>query len=150
MDAFPNARRPRICVISYKALSRLVPEVIDEFAHRATIDVFDVVFDEALEKARQLERDGEADVIVSAGANATCLRSNISLPVVTINVGGFDVLQALRKAGSISSRVAMVTYREPIPELEAIKGLLRLEITQHTYNTIEDATYLVRALASGG
>ena len=71
MDAFPNARRPRICVISYKALSRLVPEVIDEFAHRATIDVFDVVFDEALEKARQLERDGEADVIVSAGANAT-------------------------------------------------------------------------------
>ncbi len=150
MDAFPNARRPRICVISYKALSRLVPEVIDEFAHRATIDVFDVVFDEALEKARQLERDGEADVIVSAGANATCLRSNISLPVVTINVGGFDVLQALRKAGSISSRVAMVTYREPIPELEAIKGLLRLEITQHTYNTIEDATYLVRALASDG
>jgi len=150
MASIPDSWQPRICVISYKALSRLVPEAISEFDGRATIDIVDVVFDEALEKARQLERDGEADVIVSAGANATWLRSTIAVPVVTINVDGFDVLQALRKAGSISSRVAMVTYREPIPELDAIKGLLKLEITQHTYDTIEDATYLVKALAREG
>ena len=150
MNALLNLRRPRICVISYKALSRLIPEVIDEFESRATIEVVDVVFDEALEKARQLERDDGADVIVSAGANATCLRSTIHLPVATIDVGGFDVLQALWKAGSISSRVAVVTYRAPIPELDAIKGLLKLDVTQRTYSTIADATYLVRTLASEG
>jgi len=87
-----------------------------------------------------------ADVIVTAGANATLLRSSAKIPVVAIKVSGFDVLLALLKARQITERVGMVTYRDPIAELDAVKELLNLELSQRTYTTIEDATLCVKSL----
>ena len=143
-------RMPRICVISYKGLSRLVHAVVPEFEERATIEVVDVLFDGALDKAHKLERDKAVDVIVTAGANAAYMRSNIGLPVITIKISGFDVLLAMLKGRSISDRVGIVTYLDPIPELDAVKEMLKLDISQRTYCTFEDATICVKTLAREG
>ena len=61
--------------MGYKGLSRLVHTVLTEFEHRADIVVIDQVFDDALALAQELERNGQTDLIISAGANATILRS---------------------------------------------------------------------------
>ena len=137
-------------MIGYKGLSRLVRTVLGEFETRADIVVTDQVFDEALEFAQGLERNGETDLIISAGANATILRSALRLPVVTIKVTGFDIMLALMKARAASERVGIVTYRDPIPELEATKSLLKLEVSQRTYQTLEDAHTCFRSLVSEG
>jgi propionate catabolism operon transcriptional regulator len=136
--------------MGYKGLSRLVHSVLTEFEHKADIVVIDQVFDDALALAQELERDGETDLIISAGANATILRSALKLPVVTIKVSGYDVMLALMKARAVSERVGIVTYRDPIPELEATKSLLKLEVSQRTYQTLEDARDCFRSLASDG
>lgn len=144
------SRRPRICVISYKGLSRLTHILTPEFEDRATIEVVDATFDGALEKARQLERDKTADVIVTAGGNAGALRNSTALPVTAIKITGFDVLQALLRARAISDRVGIVTYLNPIPELDDVKGMLKLDISQRTYCTIDEAALCVKALAREG
>src|SRR6218665_3113336 len=86
----------------------------------------------------RLER-GLVDALVSAGSNASVLRSGLQAPVATIQLSGFDLLQALIKARRMSSRVGVVMYGQTIPELDEVKGLLNIEVVQHAYQTPDDA-----------
>ncbi|MCJ7839072.1 MAG: hypothetical protein MUP61_07690, partial [Burkholderiales bacterium] len=52
--------RPRIKVISYIGLSRIVRAVAPEYEPRAHIEISDLVFDNALAMGHELERDGSA------------------------------------------------------------------------------------------
>ena len=146
----PASPRPRICVIGYKSLSRLVYSVAADYQGRADIEVIDEVFDRSVEAARARERDGRTDVFVSAGANAVILRNALRSPVATIKVGGFDIWQALLKAQALSDRVAIVTYRDTSAEIEMGKGLLKVEVAQRSYRTADEARECVAALAVEG
>lgn len=141
---------PKIMVISYKGLSRLTETLIPEYQDRAEIQLVDVLLNKALEQARAAENAKSADVIVTAGANAAFLRSSLQIPVVEIKASGYDLMLALMKARTISERVGVVTYKETLPELDAIKTLLSIEIEQRTYRTIEDGHNCFHSLAAEG
>jgi propionate catabolism operon transcriptional regulator len=141
---------PRIKVISYTGLTRLVHAVAPEYKPRAHIEISDLVFDNAVAMGRELESDDSTDVIISAGANAAILRSSLSLPVVTIKPTGYDVLLALLKARRYAERVGIVTFRESIPEIEQVKEMLRIEVSQRTYTTVDDVAECFRELADAG
>lgn len=144
------ARKPRICAISYKSLSRLIHSVIPRYAPLAEIRIVDKLFDDALDTARDLVAAREVDVFLSAGANGAFLRNNVTVPVVLIKVSGFDILRALLKAREISKRIAIVTYQATSAELEEVKQLLKLNVEQRSYTTIEDARDCFRDLAADG
>lgn len=131
-------RKPRICVFSYGALTRLVHAAVPEFAHRADIQVLEVVLDEALRVGRELDQSRTHDVIISAGANASLLQSALIMPVVSIKVSGYDLLKALLKARQTSDRVGLGIYKELLPELEATKELLQVHVSQQPYETVND------------
>jgi propionate catabolism operon transcriptional regulator len=140
----------RLCFLSYRHLSRLARSVIEEYGDRAEIEVIDESFEAALAIARARERSGNVDAFVSAGANASFLRNSLATPVATIKVTGYDTLLAMLKARPVSSRVGMVTYREIVPELDAVRDLLRVEIVQKAYRTPAEAQDAVRELAISG
>ena len=144
------ANLPKIMVISYKGLSRLTETLIPEYQDRAEIQLVDVLLDQALQQARAAESARAADVIVTAGANAAFIRSSLQIPVVEIKASGYDLMLALMKARTVSERVGVVTYKETLPELDAIKTLLRIEIEQRTYRTIEDGHNCFHSLAAEG
>ncbi len=141
---------PRICVIGYKGLTRVVQSVLPEYAGRADIEVIDEVFERANLAAQQRERDGLADVFISAGANASNLKSMLSTPVAAIKVSGYDILVALLKARQISERVGLVTYRDTVRELASVKALLNLQIDQLAYQTGDEARDCFMSLAAAG
>jgi len=141
---------PRICVIGYKGLTRVVQSVLPEYAGRADIEVIDEVFEQANLAARQRERDGLADVFISAGANASMLKSTLSTPVAAIKVSGYDILVALLKARQVSERVGLVTYRDTVRELASVKALLNLQIDQLSYQTGDEARDCCMSLAAAG
>ena len=145
----PDARF-RLCFLSYQHLSTLARAVIDECSTRADIELIDSSFDAALALARERERGAGVDAFVSAGANASFLRGSLSSPVATINVSGYDILVALLKARAFSDRVGVVTYRATIPELDAIKELLRIDVAQRAYLTPDEATAIAQDLAHQG
>jgi propionate catabolism operon transcriptional regulator len=142
--------RPRLCFISYQHLSRFAMTVLDEFAGRAEIEVVNASFEAALDAARERIRDGSADAFVSAGANATILRSAMDAPVATIKLGGFDILLALLNARRISGRVGVVMYGQCIPELDAVRELLKIEVAQYAYRTPEEARHCFELLVRDG
>ena len=143
-------RKPRLCVFSYGALTRLVHAAVPEFAQRADIQVLEVVLDEALRVGREIDQTRAHDVIISAGANASLLRSALDMPVVAIKVSGYDLLKALQKARQTSDRVGLGIYKEKLPELEATKELLQVQVSQQPYETIDDIIDSFRRLKQEG
>ncbi|HMM73440.1 MAG TPA: PrpR N-terminal domain-containing protein, partial [Rhodocyclaceae bacterium] len=121
-----NETRVDLCFLSYSHLSQLAMQVAAEFRDRANIEIVDYTFESALEQARK--RVGAVDAFVSAGSNAAILRGALDTPVATIKVTGYDILVALRNARQLSRRVGIITYGDTIAELDAVKGLLDIEI----------------------
>ncbi len=143
-------RLPRLCFVSYRQIRELAMPVIAAYQDRAEIEVVDGAFGEALAIAQDRLARGEVDAFVSAGSNASILRAGLQAPVATIQLTGFDLLQALIKARRIAARVGVVTYGQTIPELDAVKDMLRIEISQHAYHTPGDARQRLEALRLAG
>ncbi|AEG94888.1 propionate catabolism operon regulatory protein PrpR [Ramlibacter tataouinensis] len=146
----PPARRPRLCFLSYRQIRAFAMPIVAEYAGRADIEVVDGSFDAALGLAQERIDKGLVDVFVSAGSNASLLRAGLNVPVATIKLGGFDLLQALIRAREVSPRVGIVTYGQTIPELDAVKALLNVDIRQYAYTTPEVARRCVAALRADG
>ncbi len=143
-------RRPRLCIFSYGPLDRLVHTVLPEFTGRADIHVQGLVFEDALRTGREIEQSRAHDVIISGGANAALLRNALTLPVVAIEVSGYDLLKALKRARQFSDRIGVGIYREKIAELEEAKELLQVEVLQQPYETIDDIRSSFHRLSEAG
>ncbi|WP_322048301.1 propionate catabolism operon regulatory protein PrpR [Paraburkholderia sp. J67] len=142
--------RPRLCFLGYRQIRELAMPVVAEYTGRADIELVDGSFDEALAIARDRIERGAVDAFVSAGSNASILRAGLQTPVATIQVTGFDLLQALIKAREVAARVGVVMYGTTIPELDAVKDLLNIEVRQHAYRTPDDARIHFEALRRAG
>ena len=137
--AHPESDLPRLCFLSYRHIRELAAPVVAEYADRAHIEVIDGTFDRTLSIARDRAQRGRVDAFVSAGSNAHVLRGALPTPVATIQLTGFDLLQALLKARELADRVGIVMYGATIPELDAVKALLNIQIAQYAYQTPADA-----------
>ncbi|GAA6121674.1 propionate catabolism operon regulatory protein PrpR [Acidovorax sp. FG27] len=149
-STFGSAGLPRLCFLSYRQIREFAMPVVAEYAGRAQIEVVDGTFGGALAIAQDRLERGSVDAFVSAGSNASILRAGLQAPVATIQLGGFDLLQALIQARRIAGRVGVVMYGQTIPELEAVKDLLNIEISQHAYQTPDDARQRFEALRRAG
>ena len=147
---FAPPRLPRLCFLSYRQIREFAMPVLAAYQDRAEIEVVDGSFDEALAIARDRVARGSVDAFVSAGSNASLLRAGQQAPVATIQLTGFDLLQALIRARRIAVRVGVVMYGHTLPELDAVKDLLNIEISQHAYQTPDDARQCFETLRSAG
>jgi propionate catabolism operon transcriptional regulator len=150
LPPFTPAGLPRLCFLSYRQIREFAMPVVAEYTGRAQIEVVDGTFGGALAIAQDRVERGVVDAFVSAGSNASILRAGLRAPVATIQLGGFDLLQALIKARRIAGRVGVVMYGQTIPELDAVKDLLNIEISQHAYQTPDDARQRFETLRREG
>ena len=146
----PPSGLPRLCFVSYRHIRELAMPVVAEYAQRARIEVVDATFGDALAVAQDRVERGMADAFVSAGSNAAILRAGLQAPVATIHLGGFDLLQALIRARRVADRVGVVMYGQTIPELDDVKDLLNIGISQHAYRTPDDARRRFETLRKEG
>lgn len=70
--------------------------------------------------------------------------------MILIKPSGFDVLQALAKAGKLTSSIGIVTYQETIPALLAFQKTFHLRLEQRSYVTEEDARGQINELKANG
>jgi propionate catabolism operon transcriptional regulator len=140
---------PRIWLIGF-SLASFLPEVMADYSTRAEVRVINLLFDKALDEARQRVESGEADVFIAAGANGAWLRERLNAPVVQIRVSGFDILHALEEARAVSERIALFGYQTVRAELEEVKALLNVQVEQVQYSTPEDTEAGIESLARRG
>jgi propionate catabolism operon transcriptional regulator len=144
------AEPPRIVAIGQHRIKDLLHDLAPSYAGSAHVEVVDTGFETAVAHIRELGRSQPIDVLVAAGSNGAYLRQHLDLPVVLVRVGGYDIMSALGRARSISSRIALVTHGAIPPEVERFNELFGLGIEQHSYRTTDDARNCVLELRARG
>ncbi len=141
---------PHIVAVGFKRINKMLQGLAPDFADRASVDVLDMGFEQAVARIRDIQATRPIDVVVSAGSNGAYLRQHLDTPVVLVKVGGFDVMQALARARRVASRMGLVTYEGMAPDLAPFAESIGLGLVQRTYRTEEDAQAAVQELKSLG
>ncbi|EIY6647750.1 propionate catabolism operon regulatory protein PrpR [Salmonella enterica] len=145
-----NSDKPVIWTVSVTRLFELFRDISLEFDHLATITPIQLGFEKAVTYIHKKLATERCDAIIAAGSNGAYLKSRLSIPVILIKPSGFDVLQALAKAGKLTSSIGIVTYQETIPALLAFQKTFHLCLEQRSYVTEEDARGQINELKANG
>lgn len=136
--------------VGFRRLKDLLRELAPAYETRAIVEVLDRGYEKAVAELHGKHREQPIDVLVAAGSNGAYLRQHLDIPVVLVKVGGFDVMRALVRAKSLSSRIALVTYQSAPPEVKRFNDLFGLGLVQRTYRDEDEARACVRELQAGG
>lgn len=148
--AVSSPTRPVIWTVSVTRLFDLFRDISLEFDNLATITPIQLGFEKAVQYIRKKLASEHCDAIIAAGSNGSYLKSRLAVPVILIHPGGADVLLALAKARRVATRIAVVTYKTPLPALQAFQQSFRLPIEQLSYVTEEDARTQINQLKAAG
>lgn len=140
----------RLCLMSHPRLTRFAMPIVETYRAVVQIEVVDATFDLAVSQVREKERVDSVDVFISAGANAAIIREAATKPVVAVKINGYDVLLALLRAREIGHGVGIISYRNIISELDAVKNLLDISVMQYAYNSVVEIRDQMRIMAAEG
>lgn len=146
----PPTDKPVIWTVSVSRLSDLFRDITLEYDDRATIEPIHLGFDDAVRHIRERLHGERCDAVIAAGSNGAYLKSRLSVPVIIARASGFDVLQALARARTLTDAIGVITYQQPMPELAEFQTAFRLKIAQQTYVTEEDARACIGAMKADG
>lgn len=130
------------------ALIATYPRMADIFLHltetRENVVAESVYasFERAVEIAKKMEKNKEADVILSRGGTAAQIKNAVDLPVVFIPITPFDVIQVVHQLEPDVKRVAFIHYLKNVYGIQDIAAMYGIEIVEYTfinYFDIEDA-----------
>lgn len=77
------------------------------------------------------------DVVISRGATAQMLRQHLTLPVVEIDISIYDILCALKLAGGLQGKTAMIFFAKIQTQVQLICNLMEWDIDIYAIDTVE-------------
>lgn len=124
-----------LAIAPYQGLKNIIEQVgANEQAFDLHVEYGNL--NEGLEAARAAENDGY-EMILSRGGTAKLIREQVSLPVIDIQVTGYDVLRVLTLAKDYTGRVAILGFPSIANGAETICNLLQIDISVYK---IDDET----------
>ena len=132
----------------YLELAEIALKVIGD---KDDVDIKVTRMDEAVELAREAERQGY-QVIVSRGLTASKIRnSGIDLPVIDLRIGGTDILRAFYDAKKLGQRVGIVDVEEVILGLSSLEKLTGEKLVKYRCeNDLDDIAKGIEYLKEHG
>ncbi|GAK49595.1 proprionate catabolism activator, Fis family [Candidatus Moduliflexus flocculans] len=115
------------CIAPYPELASLVAEVGRELHRDILIQIGDL--EEGARLALQMEEQG-IDVVISRGGTAIAIKETVTdLPVVEVQVSGFDIIRSLHKAKQHANNIAIVGFEPFTYEPEDLGEMLGINLT---------------------
>lgn len=146
----PRSDLPCVLVVSAYELADVALSVAAQFQGRAQILIERGNLDRGVELVKKAVVEQGVEVVVSAGSNASYLRSRINVPLVAVRVGGFDIMAALATARAAQGDIALVFFREIPDDVARFLRNYDLPVQLHAYESEAHAHALVEQLASSG
>ena len=134
-------------IAPYKKMGELFSEICQEYNKNIIVKIGDL--EEGARQAVELEEQGVIDVLISRGGTAIAIKKKVTnLPVVEVQVSGFDLIRALHQARKETNKVAVVGF---YPFTYGIKGLgdimnIDIEIFTLKENWYEHTLYVEKKL----
>ncbi|VVD73416.1 ATPase AAA [Pandoraea communis] len=148
----PRARRPGIALVSISRLQTLCETVAPRYTDRARFYSVREGYGAAVAALQSYVDSGAVDVVLAAGSNGAYLRENLSVPVVTVKVNGFDVLSAITRATTTwpDQPLGLVLHETVSRELDDLGQLLKIQLRQRAYRSVDEVQAAVDTLAAQG
>ncbi|MND51862.1 Propionate catabolism operon regulatory protein [compost metagenome] len=131
-------------------MARIVQQVVPDYANRAKVEIVETTVTSLLAAGKELEGREDVDIVICSGATADYLRRHISTSILSIRMGEYDLIRALDLARARATKVGIVSFQHPHPELEAMASLFTVDIRQATYTSFEEARQQIRRLVDDG
>jgi len=134
-------------IAPYKKMGELFSEICQEHNKNIIIKIGDL--EEGARQAVELEEQGAIDVVISRGGTAIAIKKKVTnLPVVEVQVSGFDLIRVLHQARQETNKVAIVGF---YPFTYGIKDLgevmnVNLKILTLNENWYEHPLYIEKKL----
>ncbi|HBY58122.1 MAG TPA: hypothetical protein DEG96_09770 [Candidatus Atribacteria bacterium] len=123
-------------IAPYRELADLFAEVCHEFNKKITMKIGDL--EEGVKQAKELEKQG-VEVIISRGGTAIALEQEFSdIPVVRIQISGFDIIRAIHKIKNETNKIAIIGFHPFTYGVEGLGRILDIEIKTFT---LEESWY---------
>ena len=114
-------------IAPYPKMGELFSEICQETNKKIIIKIGDL--EEGVRQAVELEEQGEVEVIISRGGTAIAIKKKVTnLPVVEVQVSGFDLIRVLHQARQETDRVAVVGFYPFTYGLEGLGEIMNMEI----------------------
>ncbi|MCR4419801.1 MAG: sigma 54-interacting transcriptional regulator [Clostridia bacterium] len=136
-------------ISTYPEMTRLAQEVAEELGE--PILIREEVLGEAQRIAREIEKNG-VEVIISRGATGAQIRRVVSIPVINIEIGSFELFQALWKGKQLGRKIAYVGYFKSDRNFDfgLLQRMLGIEVNTFFYRTEDElAEQIVQARHEG-
>ena len=132
----PMLRTPavKILIFGYKEFSQLMGSVLPEFSEQAEFKIVDAILG-SLSEIEEHINEFQPDAVISAGSNASYLKSALKRPVLTLDVTESDVIHAVSKAAKISDHVLLISFNSPGVVLPLLEKSLEISIDYRAYET---------------
>ncbi len=131
-------------------LEELFHDVTPEYDDRALVHNLQGGYEQAVTLLQKRLQRHHCDVIIAAGSNGSYIKKHIDKPVVLVEPGGFDLMQALNRARQRvhrpEQRIAVVTHQDELPAFAEFCASYGLDIEQRRFHTVEDARACVAEL----
>lgn len=113
-------------IAPYEGMKSIM-ESLEESYPQIELTLFVGDMEHGLEVARN-NFHGNYDVVISRGGTAHMLQKHLSLPVIEIRMSLYDVLCALKLAGTVSGRVAIVSIADLGSDVRALGELMGYDV----------------------
>jgi len=134
-------------VAPYPELERLAREVCKELGEN--VDIVQGDLSVGVQAAQEMQLDG-VEVIVSRGGTALSISEAVDIPVVSIQVTGFDILRALHVARQFGDKIGVVGFKDVIYGTDSIQDILGVPLTLMYIEREQDAEATIRTAVQRG
>jgi transcriptional regulator, propionate catabolism operon regulatory protein len=139
----------RVLVIApYQGLTEVIKSLEPQLAG------FEIVVHKAdlVESLNLLEnyREEPFDFIISRGGTADMLRESASLPIIDIEVSGYDILRILTLLKGYQQKVGMIGFKKIIQGFESVSALIDMDIVYTAINHKDEVADAVQQAKENG
>ncbi|MDQ0162392.1 sigma-54-dependent Fis family transcriptional regulator [Aeribacillus alveayuensis] len=124
-----------LVIAPYEGLGELFEEAANELEMDIDVRVGNLY--KGLMIAKSLESEGY-DVVISRGATARVIKEKIHLPVVELQISGYDILRTLRLIQGYTGKVGVMSFFNIVKGAESVGLLLGIDVQSFLINSEED------------
>lgn len=134
-------------IAPYSELGNLARVVCDELSEEVDIRYGDL--GRGVELAQEMQ-SRKVDVIISRGGTALAIEHAVDIPVVPIQVSGFDIIRAIHAAKQFGDTIAVIGFKNVIYGTESVQDILGVSIKLIYLEEEKDAESQIAAAVKGG
>lgn len=140
-------RRKVMFIAPYQGLANIVNNM--ELPNELDVEVKVGNLDEGAKIAAEAEKGG-FDFIISRGGTATKIENTVSIPVIHIDITGYDILRIFTMITGIDTKVALVGFPNISEGAATICSILEYDVTLVTIESQEEVEETLHDLKTEG